>query len=375
MIINKAVKKTIRSMIRLNTLRQNNKIIREKIDFLKRERLFRCFPHHQVRPKVSLSTLRHRSDGYYYDFFYSVYGYPDPGFIPLTTYYLYIEPVLNTFSLLTAVKDKNFYDRFLADVVRSPETYLRKINNTLYDQEFHTVCLSNDYLERLLQDADRLILKPSIDSGGGKSIMLFTRAGRTFQSKNTILDADLLSAFPDFVLQKSVVQHQFFGQFNPDSNNTLRVLTYRSVLNNKTYLLHRLLRVGKKGSFLDHDNFGGIAIGINKDGYLNNFGCNAMGLRLNTFNGIEFEKERLQVPFLNQVEEMAVQIAEKIHYGRFLAMDFTVDQTGKPIFLEVNCRWNGVSQYQMNLGSLFKHFTDEILSYCLGKDYECSIGI
>jgi len=56
-------------------------------------------------------------------------------------------------------------------------------------------------------------------------------------------------------------------------------------------------------------------------------------------------------------------------------MDFTVDQTGKPIFLEVNCRWNGVSQYQMNLGSLFEDFTDEILSYCLGKDYECSIGI
>ena len=343
-----------------------NKNIRTNIEFLKRRQLFNSFPYHELTPTVSRSSLRHRSDHYYYDFLYSVLGNPDPDFIPSTTYFVYIEPLLNNFSLLAAVTDKNFYDQFLADI-RSPHTYLRKLNDNFYDQTFNRVDLTNTYLNRLLNDEERLILKPSIESGGGRSIMLFTRAGRELKSDSICLDVDLLAGFPDFVLQKSVVQHDYFRHFNPDSNNTIRILTYRSVVDNRIYLLHRLLRIGRRGSFLDHDNLGGIVIGIKESGCLNAFGCTVMGLKLNTFNGVDFAEET-KVPFLSQIEEMAVKIAQQIHYGRLLALDFTVDQTGNALFLEVNCRWNGIDQYQMNLGSLFGRFTEEVLNYCLEKD-------
>ena len=47
-----------------------------------------------------------------------------------------------------------------------------------------------------------------------------------------------------------------------------------------------------------------------------------------------------------------------------MALDFTIDNTGEPLLLEINCWGNGISQYQMNNGSVFKEYTREVLEYC-----------
>ena len=41
----------------------------------------------------------------------------------------------------------------------------------------------------------------------------------------------------------------------------------------------------------------------------------------------------------------------------------TVNSEGDPLLLEINCRHNGIHQYQMHNGGLFKEFSEEILDY------------
>jgi len=64
------------------------------------------------------------------------------------------------------------------------------------------------------------------------------------------------------------------------------------------------------------------------------------------------------------MKALAKKIAGNIYYGRLLAIDFTVNSDGNPLMLEVNVRHNGIHQYQMHYGGLFKEFTKEILDYC-----------
>ena len=67
---------------------------------------------------------------------------------------------------------------------------------------------------------------------------------------------------------------------------------------------------------------------------------------------------------MDEMKALAKKIANNIYYGRLLALDFTVNSDGDPLLLEINCWRNGIHQYQMHNGGLFKEFTKEILDYC-----------
>ncbi|MCK7537993.1 MAG: hypothetical protein MZV63_47075 [Marinilabiliales bacterium] len=60
----------------------------------------------------------------------------------------------------------------------------------------------------------------------------------------------------------------FFARFNESSLNTVRILTYRSVRNEDVFVLHRLLRAGRRGSVVDNQASGGIACAIDNDGLM-----------------------------------------------------------------------------------------------------------
>ena len=87
------------------------------------------------------------------------------------------------------------------------------------------------------------------------------------------------------------------------------------------------------------------------------------GMKNKSVNGILF-KDLDQAPFVDEAANIARKIAGRIYYGRVLALDFSIDEKGQPLFIELNCRRNGTNQYQMNNGGLFKQFTREVLNYC-----------
>lgn len=361
-------KELIRKIVSVRFYSAKQKRIDAKLDYLRQNRMYEAFPDSSHRPTIYDYPFHRKSDKKYLDFFYSVTRKADVDYIPLTTYFVIIEPLLNQFRYLAGIADKNYYDLHFT-CVNTPKTYLRKINRAYYDRDYQRIEISGLKIRELLEGVPKVIIKPSVESGAGKSIELFSSEPDGFRNNDKVLDQEFLDNYPDFVLQECVEQHSYFRRFNPDSNNTIRILTYRSVNDDQIHILHRLLRVGKKGNFLDHDNYGGIAIGISSDAALKGCGFDSAGSKFTAFNGVEFE-EGSSVPFLDEIEEIAGSIASSIYYGRFLAFDFTVNQSGAPLLVEINCWRNGVSQYQMNHGSLFQEYTREVLDYCLKNQDE-----
>lgn len=368
-----ALKYILTRYIRGRYLNSRIPIIKNKIAFLKKKGLYKKFPYDELKPTVFNYNFNNKYSKYYIDFFYSVNGELNPGYIPISLYLLHIEPVLNDLKQTASIQDKNYYDLNLSGI-KTPHTLIRKIHSSFYDFNYNKIELNDTRLKEILSDTSKLILKPSIESGSGKGILLFDNKNTELIKSNNKLTISLLSKYPDFVLQEFIEQHEYYKKFNSTSNNTIRILTYRSVIDNKVHILQRLLRIGKAGSYLDHDNQGGVVAGISKSGQLNHFCIDSNGIRYPTYNGIEFKNQSI-APCMPEIESTAVNISEQIFYARLLAIDFTVNNNGEVLLLEINCHTNGISQYQMNNGPVFNLFTEEILDYTFENMKSLSIEL
>jgi hypothetical protein len=284
-------------------------------------------------------------------------------YIPPRVYFGVIEPTLNNRLMMSTLKDKNYYELYF-DGVQYPKVLFRRVNNFYYDASYRLI--SSQDLLRITESAAKLIVKPSLDSGSGQSIRLFHMEDGVLRSDNTIFDDRFLKSYNhDFVAQEVVTQHSFYKQFNETSNNTIRVLVYRSVSDDSINILHTMLRIGKKGSFMDHENLGGITVAIDNQGRLKDTGYDAVGRAYPGVGGIEFSKSGYAVG-IEHAWDSAYRIAARSYYGRLLALDFTINEAGTALLLDVNCWRNGTTQYQISNGTLFGSFTKEVLDYCVG---------
>lgn len=300
---------------------------------------------------------------------YKVYavttGRRDPNFVPEDVYYNIIEPRLNNKQLSKGFSDKNLYDT-IYDARLLPKSILRNIDGVFYNEKFESVTISNDDdLHRNIIGNDEIIIKPSIDSGGGRDVKLFSsNNGRYVNSENLILTLEYLDfAFKrNFIIQEKIQQHPFFMKFNKTSVNTIRVFTYRSVINNSIEVLHVLLRIGKANSITDNQASGGFSCGITY-GIINSYAIDKYGMKYKNVNSINLYT-KLEIPFYNEIIKYAKNIASHNYYARLLGLDFCIDAKGNVRLIEINNINNEINFYQMNNGPLFGQFTDEIIDYC-----------
>lgn len=300
-----------------------------------------------------------------YSFITEIY---DANYIPEDIYYTEVEPRLNNKAFSKAYTDKNFYHNYLDHDIL-PEVILRAINGVYYTADYSNKIKIHD-LKTLSKNYinSKFVIKPAVDTGGGAEVRVFT----LFHDKVTIFPEmpgvttfiDLIKCYKrDFVIQKYIEQHPFFEKFNPSSLNTIRIMTYRSLEDEKIVILHRILRMGTKGSIVDNQASGGIACGIKPTGVLSDYGVDKYGNKHFESNGVKFSSVG-EIPFLDKINEIAIHIAPKFIYSRLLGMDFGIDKNGKVFLIEVNDSNNEINFYQMNNGPLFGDYTDEISRLC-----------
>ncbi|ALO15776.1 hypothetical protein L21SP5_02143 [Salinivirga cyanobacteriivorans] len=297
--------------------------------------------------------------------FQKITGHKSIQYIPEDIYYTVVEPALNNKQLSKAFADKNFYHQYIdADLL--PDIIIRNINGVFYDSDFNPV-VPETYMEAIVNQEKEVIIKPAIDTGGGKGVDLFTKEHEgTFKNKEgQLLTRDYIQKAyrSNFVIQKKIDQHPYFKQFNPTSVNTVRIFTYRSVNDEQVHVLHALLRIGKPESITDNQASGGVSVYINGNGKLNNYAVNKMGDKFQEYGGVELDAVEA-VPRFSELVNLAGQIAQKDYYSRLLGFDFTIDQSGQIKVIEVNNLNNEINFYQMNHGPLFGEFTEEVINYC-----------
>lgn len=274
----------------------------------------------------------------------------------------YIEPVLNPLTTDGFYDDKNNFAKLLPKEY-FPDEWIHCIDGVLYDGDYAFV--PKEKLKETLAQAgastDRIFLKPAV-SDSGRGIVFFDWNGKDFLDKagKTVWD-HYQEGMRNFVIQSAFVQSDFTGQFGKTSVNTLRIITYRSVLDEQVTVPSMIMRIGKNGTFVDNAHAGGMFVGISpQKGTLGKYVSDQFGNTVRIFNGIDFSKETFVIPNFERILEFAKDVGRRIPHHRLLALDCVLDAENSPKLLEFNV--NGFSCW---FGQApFGDKTDEIIDYC-----------
>ena len=349
---------TLRNRIILK--RKINKIIRKIDDLQMISRNLRN-QHRKIWKDLNKNTSIK-----WYRVYASVNGNYDPNYISEIEYYNIVEPTLNHKTFSDAYTDKNNYHKVI-DKAFLPYIYLRCIQGVYYSQSYRHYESFTDLFDNIPEGTDKLVVKIAFDSGGGQGVGLYMKSDGKWTDSNgeELNENPILKTFgSNFIVQEYIHQHPYFARFNSSSVNTVRLFTYRSVKNNEIIPIHALLRIGRKGSFVDNQAAGGISCGISSEGRLNKFAVDKWGNKYKNHNDVFFSEEDKVLKF-SEIIQLGKDLASEFHYHRLLGFDFAVDREEKIALIEINNRNNEINFYQMNNGPLFDKYTGEIIEYCM----------
>ena len=244
-----------------------------------------------------------------------------------------VEPKLNDYIYTRVLEDKSLLESiFSGGIVEFPKTVLVRSNGIYYDKNRHPISPKTAY--ELLCGEEDIVCKPTTGSSSGQGIM-FLKTGANFNSLNE-LEQNLGK---DFIVQNRVKQHKSWSKLNPDSVNTLRVISALST-NGEMYFAPLALRIGRSGKNVDNIHAGGLCIGVDDGGHLLEHAyilgnCdNDEVFDVHPDNGIVFRDHQIVgvAAILDAVRELHGRLP---HVG-LVSWDFTVNEQGRPVLIEIN---------------------------------------
>ena len=312
--------------------------------------------------------------------FYSHFIGNDANIVPDDVFHIIIEPTLNSQTALQVYSDKNMFEK-LFDSSLFPTCVLRKMEGDFMDKDyrllhmddklFFTMVINNQHLVQ----KGRLIVKPSVETGGGAGVRLFIYNGNTWISDDgKELSMSLLNRLykNNFIIQECIEPSEFVKQFNPTSYSTLRIFTYRSVKDDVPHFIGGYLRVGAIGSFKDNIWGGGYACPINEDGTLAEYAGDSSRRKYDSINGVLLRNKTFKIPNWDRVLEVVYRVALTNTPNRLLSFDVMLNADNIPFIIEFNVKHQTVTSVQTLQHAFFGEYTDEIIDYCIiRKDKIC----
>lgn len=288
---------------------------------------------------------------------YKAKGTPlDPRIIPDVIWHNKIEPHFANVQMEKAFSDKNYFD-LVVGKANSPETVCHCINYQLLDERYQP--LSPAEVCEKVKAAGEVICKPSIDSGGGRSIQFLKSEDATEEN----IQGLVAHYGGNFIVQKLIEQHEFFSRFNPTSLNTMRFATF--LYQGEVHILSGGLRIGRKDSRVDNLSSGGYYIQFDSDGnFFNDVITDEPSLRdyiryQALDNRLDFTN--LRVPYLENVQALIRTMHYRLPHFRIINWDIAVDKNATPIVVEYNLLDLSPDLYQLNLGPFFGDLTEKVL--------------
>lgn len=286
----------------------------------------------------------------FHRWYYTVTGKRDPRFIPDWIMYTGLIARMNDRRMMHAWSDKAYMDAFIPDA-RVPYCALRCIGGRFYDHADRL--LSAEEAEQCWRAEDRLIVKPSLESGGGRNVRVYVPSSKAL--------AEVAGEYGrNFVCQRLVRQHPSVAAFNESSVNTVRVISL--MWDNEIHICGQMLRVGEKGAVTDNVGRGqGVSVGILPDGTVREVCYGIHGKAFDTAEYFGVEKGHRLYGF-DEVLRTVRKCHQRLPYFALVAWDIAIDADGGPVVLEYNVQAMGVKAFQYNNGPLFGDLTEQVLS-------------
>lgn len=281
---------------------------------------------------------------------------PDPRIIPDMVWHSVVEPYFNNVIMEKGFCDKNYFETIIGKK-NSPETLFRCINLQLLDGTYKAV--GTEQLCEALSCENEVICKPSIDSGGGRSIVFLSR-----EEISSEKITELIKKYSgNFIVQRIVKQHDFLNQFNSKSLNTMRILSF--LYKGNVHILSGFLRIGGEESRLDNVSSGGYYIQINREGCLDSCAVREDIMTHDLIKceslpgGINFAGQ--QVPCWNEIVQLITESHFKLAHFQIINWDIAINYDGTPLVIEYNLIDSSPSFHQLNIGPVFGDMTDMVL--------------
>lgn len=263
-----------------------------------------------------------------------------------------IEPYFNDITIMDAFSNKCYFNLFFQGFL-VPDTIAKKINGYYMDDNFNL--LEFHEVIALCKSESELVIKPAIDSGGGRNITFY----QVKIDEDTNHLKDILDSYQsDFVIQRKLKQHKKLNEINSSSINTVRVVSF--LYRGKVQILSSFLRIGKIGATVDNLCSGGISINIDRYGHFFSRGYDDKGNEyLQHPSGYVFEGKTM--PAFDKIIACVKQLHPRFPYFRLIGWDIAVSENGEPVIIEFNLIDTCIHASQLANGPLFQEFTDEVL--------------
>lgn len=279
-------------------------------------------------------------------FYSSCNGLFSAKYIPEDLFYMKLEPKLNRYPFTKALADKNLLETLFPEV-KQPDSFVKNINGFYYSNNGNMIS-EEEAISSICNIKKTMIIKPTLDSQGGKNVRLFKSPEGTEEFKRVQIKETFTFYKQDFIVQKAVVQHPKMAILNPSSLNTFRVVSFLN--NGNIDILSVIVRMGKKGSITDNATGGGLCCGVQNDGSLNHVGYQPFtGERSeSTDEGIPFKD--INIPFVEKVTRTIRRIHVNVPYFKIISWDMAIDEEGEVVLIEYNINGQDINLHQLNNG-------------------------
>ena len=289
---------------------------------------------------------------------YALNGTDSNRYLSEFIFYQYIEPHFNNLRLHRGFSDKNLY-RTHFPCISQPRTILRFMRNRFYDESYR-VMDADSVLNRLLEQAEPAIIKPSLESGRGRNVRILNVVNRKIYLNGNRVDLDDLMRIyqSGFIIQELVNQHEALKVLNPHSLNTIKLVTFR--FNHGVKVLSAMLRTAGDEYYLDSVNRGGLFCGIRPDGSAKSMAFDRYfnDHRSHPYSKVTFGD--VKIPDFKRLKDSVCDMHKLNFYCDIASWDIGVHRSGEPVLIETNLKNQGILLHQIVNGPLFGELTEEV---------------
>ena len=121
------------------------------------------------------------------------------------------------------------------------------------------------------------------------------------------------------------------------------------------------MRIGGGTAKVDNFCFGGMAVGIEDNGELKEFGYFLNGDRVDRHPVTNVVFKGYKIPSFEKAKELVMRAQLKVPHFRMVSWDVAIQENGEPVLIEANLADGQLDLHQLTNGPLFKDDTKKIL--------------
>ncbi|MEI3611401.1 sugar-transfer associated ATP-grasp domain-containing protein [Pseudogracilibacillus sp. SO30301A] len=216
------------------------------------------------------------------------------------------------------------------------------IDKTLYDQDFNVID-KKDAFHLLFKNYDELFYKKD-ESNQGRGVIKL--------DKNNF-DLNELYNLGDAVIQRPIVQSEWFDEIVTGSVATIRITTLKDKKKNIKFA-GSYLRVGRSDSVLVQvDRTVRIPV-IDESGLLGEYGTNFEWKRHYKHPDTGYKFYNQTIPHFNKAVQTCIKLHKKIPHFAIIGWDVSINAKGNPEIIEWNARHPDIKFIETTTGPCFK---------------------